>query len=124
MNIDKKALKEETRKLGLTLLGIGLAGLLVGGDKIVPFEALLLVLLGGNETRYDLRRDTLASIALHRSDESLAFLLGIIREGTTADALAAVDAFAPFRSDPTIEAQLEEAVTERREAEPDFGRRR
>ncbi len=77
-----------------------------------------------NETRYDLRRDTLASIALHRSDESLAFLLGIIREGTTADALAAVDAFAPFRSDPTIEAQLEEAVTERREAEPDFGRRR
>lgn len=47
MSIDKKALKEETRKLGLTLLGIGLAGLLVGGDKIVPFEALLLVLLGG-----------------------------------------------------------------------------
>jgi hypothetical protein len=47
MNIDKQALKEETRKLALTLLGIGLAGLLIGGDKIVPLEALLLVLLGG-----------------------------------------------------------------------------
>lgn len=46
MKIDKQALKEETRKLGLTLLGIGLAGLLIGNDKIVPFEALLLVLLG------------------------------------------------------------------------------
>jgi len=46
MKVDKKALREGSRKLGLTLMGIGLAGLLIGADKVAPMEAILLVVLG------------------------------------------------------------------------------
>ncbi len=50
------------------------------------------------------------ALALLRDDTATAYLLESVREGETADAVAAVKALATFRDDPRLAARLREAA--------------
>lgn len=46
MKIDTKGTREDFRKIGLTLIGAGVAGILIGEDKVTTLEALLMLVSG------------------------------------------------------------------------------
>ena len=58
----------------------------------------------------------IAALALLRDDTATAYLLECVREGETADAVAAVKALATFRDDPRLAARLREAAGGRERA--------
>jgi hypothetical protein len=59
----------------------------------------------------------LRALGVHRSDEALDTLLGVIDEGSRVDATAAIQALAPRRFEPGLRGRVERAVAGRAELE-------
>lgn len=104
------------------------ASLLKGGDERATAAALvlgesrlagaspLLVKWCEEATAAERARVGYLALALLRDDTATAYLLECVREGETADAVAAVKALATFRDDPRLAARLREAAGGRERA--------
>lgn len=63
----------------------------------------------------DLRRVAALAIAMLRSDDSMRYLLGVVRDEATGAAVEAVTALAIHKHDPGVRARVGDAVAERDE---------
>ncbi len=93
------------------------AAALALGESRLP-EAFDLLLQGWEESLHDhIRELYILPMAVHRSEESFAHLLGVVRDERTVLAVRAVDSLGIFRSDDARAAKVREAARGRVETE-------
>ena len=89
------------------------AALLAIGSSRLP-EALEVLKTKSREgLPVSLRKTLLLAISMIRSEEAIAFLLSVLRDGTLQIAKYAVTALAMFRTNEKVRAQVEAAVSQR-----------
>ncbi|HSP96440.1 MAG TPA: HEAT repeat domain-containing protein [Candidatus Dormibacteraeota bacterium] len=88
------------------------AALALGGSR---HKAALPLLRDWWERTFDvtLRRTALLAIAMLKSDEAIAYLVGHVGESAAQHAAAAIEALALYRHDPRLRAQVEAALERR-----------